>query len=211
MSLLCRAPAVTAALLPGRRTVRRMDVLVVLAVLVAVVLGVLTGVELARVAELGTGLQNVAGALDRTGRALDAVAGVPLVGGQVGGFADGVRSAAAQVRAGGAQAVGTVRLLAVLVGLAIAAVPLPVLALYVPFRVRRARALGELRQAVDAPGGPEPALLALLAHRAVLCVPLARLRAVTPDPWADLMAGRHGPLALAELERLGVPAGPASR
>jgi hypothetical protein len=202
---------VTSALLPGRRLVRLTDAVAVAVVLVAVALGLLTGLQLDRITDLGTSLQAAASALDRTGSALGTVAGLPVVGGQIGGVADSVRATAEEVRRGGAQAVGTVHVLAVLIGLVVAFVPLPALALYLPFRLRRGRALRELRSALDAPGGPDPALLAQLAHRALLCVPPARLHAVTPDPWADLMAGRHGQLAAAELERLGLPAGSATR
>lgn len=199
----------TVALLPGARAVRLTDAIAATSVVIFVALGVVVGVELARLAELGTGLEDTAAALERTGRALDALGGLPIVGGQVSGFAGSVLSTAADVRSGGAQAAATVRALAVAVAVTVAFVPSPMLAAYLPFRARRARALRELRQLVGSPRGSEPALAAQLAHRAALCLPYTRLKAVSPDPWADLAAGRHRALAAAELERLGLtpPAG----
>ncbi len=202
----------TPALLPSRRAVRLLDAVIGASVVVSVGLGVLTGVELARLATLGVALQDAASALERTGRALGSVAGVPVIGGQVGQLAEGVVTTAADVRSGAVQAVGAVQVLAIVVGIAVALVPVPLLAAYLPFRVWRARALRELRQLVGSPRGVEPGLAALLAHRAVWCLPYARLRAVSADPWRDLAAGHHQRLAAAELERLGLapPAGRAS-
>ena len=93
------------ALLPSRRAVRRMDVLALVGAALSLALGVLAGVELARLAPLGTGLQQAASALESTGHALDAMSGVPIVGSQVSDLAGGIATTSAAVRAGAARGI----------------------------------------------------------------------------------------------------------
>ncbi len=192
------------ALLPSRRAVRRVDVLALVGAALSIALGVFAGVELARLAPLGTGLQQAASALESTGHALDAMSGVPIVGSRMSDLAGGIVTTAAAVRAGAAQATDAVRELAVLIGIAVALVPGPTLVAYLLLRLQRARALRELRALLSAPHSLEPALTAQLAQRALVCLPYARLRSVSDNPCADLAAGRHERLAAAELERLGL-------
>ena len=192
------------ALLPSRRAVRRADALAAFVAVLSLALGAATGVELGRLTLLGTGLQESASALESAGHGLQSLSGVPLVGSQVAELADGVVTTAAGVRAGAAQATAAVRVLAVLIGLVVALIPAPVIASYVVFRARRARAVRELRRLLEAPDGLGPALSAQLAHRAVLCLPHDDLRLISDDPWRDLAAGDYTPLAAAELRRLGL-------
>lgn len=191
-------------LLPSRRAVRRADALVAVVAVLSAALGVATGLEVARVALLGTGLQDAASALESAGHGLETLSGVPLVGARVSELAAGVLTTAAGVRAGAAQATEAVRVLAVLIGTAVALIPGPMIGAYAVFRTRRARAVRNLRRLLDTPEGLEPALSAQLAHRAVLCLPPDRLRSVSADPCVDLAAGRHARLAAAELQRLGL-------
>ena len=186
---------------PSRRTVRMLDAVAVASLALFVLLGVLVGIQLGRLSALGVALDDAATALDQAGSALQGVARVPLVGGQVTGLADSVVATAASVRAGGQEAVTAVRALAVLGGIAVALLPLPVLLAYLPFRIGRARALRELQREL---AEPDPGLVAQLAHRAAVGIHYPRLRAVSTDPWGDLAAGRHEALAAAELTRLGI-------
>ena len=95
------------------------------------------------------------------------------------------------------------RRVGVLVGLSIAVIPtLPVLVLYVPERVVFARDRRAVRRALARGAGS--ALDEVLALRAVTGLPYHRLRDVSADPARDLADGRHGPLAEAELARLGL-------
>lgn len=197
-------------LLPGRRAVRRADVLVAVVAVVSAALGVATGIELARLTLLGTGLQDAASALESAGHGLETLSGVPLVGSRVSELASGVVTSAAGVRAGAVQATEAVRVLAVLIGLAVTLIPGPVIAAYGVFRMRRAGAVRELRRLLDAAHGLDAALSAQLAHRAVLCLPSDELRAVSADPHGDLAAGRLAGLAAAELRRLGLTPPPES-
>ena len=96
------------------------------------------------------------------------------------------------------------RRLGAVVGTLIAIVPsVPLLFLYLPGRLAelgdRRRILGRLRDDGD------PAIEELLATRAVAHLPYRALLEITPDPVEDLRAGRHVPLADAELRRLRLP------
>lgn len=88
--------------------------------------------------------------------------------------------------------------LGTLLGLSIALIPsLPPLLLHVPARIAGARERRELTRAVAL--GRDPWVDELLARRALVHLPLRRLRAISDDPLADMHAGRHGELAAAEL------------
>ncbi len=139
-----------------------------------------------------------------TGSELGQLASVPFVGDQLGAVSQQLDGVADQAIASGRDSARRVRSLSVLLGFAVALVPtVPLIALYVPLRVGRAREVRAVRRAAaQAPG--DPVLLQFLARRAVERLPYHRLRRVTPDPWADLAQGHYQRLAAAELERLGL-------
>lgn len=191
------------ALGPSARAVRRLDAIAALVVVVFVTLGVLAGIEMARLAGFNSSLLNPASALDQVGRSLAAIARVPFVGASIGPLTNSVQQTAASIRADAASAVAGVHALAVVVGLAIAVVPLaPLLCGYLPLRVIRFVQIRRLRRLLAE--SVDPPLLAYLAHGAVSRLPYARLRQISEDPWGDLVVGRHHDLAAAELRRLGL-------
>lgn len=119
-------------------------------------------------------------------------------------FADDVTAAAGDVRAGAVAARDGLRAVAVGVGVTIALLGLlPVGVLWVPLRLARRRELRGLRRMLSGPA--DPMLVEHLARVALRRVPYGELRRVSVDPWRDLVRGRHGDLAAAELRRLGVP------
>src|SRR6266581_3963041 len=121
-----------------------------------------------------------------TGSELGQLASVPFVGDQLGAVSQQLDGVADQAIASGRDSARRVRSLSVLLGFAVALVPtVPLIALYVPLRVGRAREVRAVRRAVER-------------------LPYHRLRRVTPDPWADLAQGHYQRLAAAELERLGL-------
>ena len=122
----------------------------------------------------GPDLRMPASALQNAGHALETQSGVPIVGSRVADLAGGVVATAGDVHAGAVQATAAVHVLAVVIGLAVAFVSVPVLAAYLWFRFSRSRALRGLRRLLAGPGDVDPALVALLAHRAVLCLPYDR-------------------------------------
>lgn len=193
------------ALLPSRRTIRRLDVAVALTTAVFVALGVLAGLELARLARLGAGLMDAAAALDQAFLVLRALSEVPLVGPAVDPLATDVRQTAISTRTGGVDATAAISRLAVVIGLSIALIPLPaLLTVYLPLRLARAREVRGLRRLLTGGRPVDEMLVAHLAHGATTRLPYPRLRQVSRDPWADLIAGRHHQLAAAELRRLGL-------
>ncbi|MCA1835065.1 MAG: hypothetical protein LC721_01475, partial [Actinobacteria bacterium] len=126
------------ALRPSSQAVRLLDAIAVSLVALFVALGVLAGIEMARLAGFNDSLLNAATALDQVGRSLSAIARVPFVGASVGPLTNSVQQTAASIRTDAANAVAGVHALAVVIGLAIAVVPLaPLLGGYLPLRLIR--------------------------------------------------------------------------
>ncbi|HWM56189.1 MAG TPA: hypothetical protein VNO83_00030 [Pseudonocardia sp.] len=127
---------------PGRRTLRRLDVGAALTAAGFLALGVLSGFQLLRLTGLGSGLLDAAAALDQAGRAMSGLARLPIVGPTTGMLADGVQQAAGSARTTATDAVAAIRQLAVLVAVAIALIPMPLLlGAYLPLRRHWARSL----------------------------------------------------------------------
>jgi hypothetical protein len=197
-------------LLPRRRTTRVLDVLLTLWVALWIAVGVLAGNELRELQTLSETVVGAGTALDQTGRALETIGEVPLVGEGPAELGRRVRESAADVRTAGRSSGDSIRNLGLLLGLAIAVIPAtPVLGFYLPLRLRRAREAGALAERL-ATGRLDPDLEELLARRAIHTLPYHLLQAVSADPVADLEAGRFDRLARAELRRLGLDA-PAGR
>ncbi len=178
------------------------------------VLGAGTGHETSQLTSVSDSAEASALASDRTGEALQSLRDLPLVGEDAGELGDEVRAAAREVSANATESRVTVERLGILLGSAIALLPLtPVLWSYVPARLTRQADAGALRRRSTS-GPPDDGLTAYLAHRAVDRLPYRHLRALTDDPVGDLNAGRHDLLARAELGRLGLttrPRGTADR
>ncbi|MGB9280819.1 MAG: hypothetical protein WCB57_12170 [Pseudonocardiaceae bacterium] len=192
------------ALMPTGRVIRCLDVLAAALVAVFVGLGVVVGVDLTRLAGFSTSLLDAARALDQIGHTLGVLAQLPLVGQRIGPVAASVQQTAASTRGNAVAAAASVHALAVVIGVAIAAVPMtPLLVGYLPLRLARFREMRSLRR-VLAVRPVDPQFVAHLAHGAVSRLPYARLRQTSADPWGDLAAGRHHELATAELRRLGI-------
>jgi hypothetical protein len=199
-----------AGLLPRRRTTRVLDALLVLWVATWIAIGVLAGNELRELRTLSDTVAGAGTALDQTGRALETIGEVPLIGEGPGELGRRVRESAAEVRAAGRSSSESIRNLGLLLGLAIGVIPAtPVLGFYLPLRLRRAREAAAVAEQL-AGRGLDPGLEELLARRAIHTLPYHQLQAASVDPVADLEAGRYGRLAQAELRRLGLDA-PAGR
>lgn len=142
----------------------------------------------------------IRGAFDDAART---AAGVPFVGDDLAAALGRGTGAGASIAESGREQVETVATLALGTGVGIALVgALPVLLVWVPLRVRYARAAGSALALRD--GGAD-----LLALRALARRPVRTLRAVAPDPAAawrrDDRAAVHG-LAALELAALGLRA-----
>lgn len=171
-----------------------------------VVVGTATGYLVWQLTGLSAGVIDAGKALDTAGKALRDLSSVPVIGGRTGELGNRVSETAASVRAGGTSALTSVRGLAVLLGIVVALGPVsPVLVGYLPRRLAWRREVREVSAALEAPATHDAAV-AQLARRAVHNLGIRELLAITPDPEADLAAGRCRPLARAELERLGLSA-----
>ncbi|MGY1634137.1 hypothetical protein ACI784_20730 [Geodermatophilus sp. SYSU D01186] len=187
-----------------RRGLRLLDGLAFSWVVLWVVVGAWTGHEVGQLTSVSDSAEASALAADRAGEALQSLRGLPFVGADAGELGDGVRAAAQEVSANAAASRITVMRLGVLLGVAIALLPLsPVLWSYLPARLAHRADVGALRRRLAA-GPPDEGLTAYLAHRAVDRLPYRHLRGLTDDPVGDLRAGRHDVLARAELTRLGL-------
>jgi hypothetical protein len=199
-----------AGLFPGRRTTHVLDVLLLVWVAAWIAIGVLAGNELRDLRSLSDTVAGAGTALEQTGRALEALGDVPLVGEGPGELGRRVRESAADVQAAGRSSSQSITNLSVLLGLAIGVIPaVPVFGFYLPLRLRRAREAGAVAERLAA-RGLDPGLEELLARRAIHALPYHVLEAVSADPVGDLEDGRFDRLARAELRRLGLDA-PAGR
>lgn len=186
------------------RSVRWLDAGVVLWIVVWVILGVVIWSDIGAQTQLSTDVIKIGAAVRSTGEALGVVGGLPLVGGDIGDFADRIESMGAEVEASGQESRGGIERTAVIAGLGVGVLPAAlVLLLYLPARIRWKRYVGAIAAAL--PGAAnDPALEQYLARRAADALPWDQLRAITPDPWGDIRRGECRALADAELERLGL-------
>jgi len=185
--------------------IRTLDIVVVAWVLAWALAGITIGREIRSLAAVTDSARDTGLATQRAADALDALAGVPLVGGAVGDSAATIREAGRSAVEGAERGRTRVLRLGTLVGALIAVVPsLPLLLLYLPGRLAQLRDRRDIAVRLGAPDMEE-----LLATRAVAHLSYRELLVITPDPAEDLREGRHGPLADAELARLGLTRGAA--
>jgi hypothetical protein len=196
------------ALLPSDRTLRRCDLAAAVYMLLSLAVGAAAGWQIWSLAELHRSLLEAADALALTSRAVGLVGEVPVVGDGADQLAGSITDTAVQLRTNALTVQTQVHALAVVVAVAIALLPtVPLVALYLPLRVARAREVAGLKRKLAGP--VDPMLVEHLAHAALTRVPYSELRHVSGRPWQDVEQGRHRPLAAAELKRLGLrpPAG----
>jgi hypothetical protein len=186
------------------RSVRWLDAGVAIWIAVWIVLGVLIWSDISAQAQLSTDVIKVGAAVKDTGQALGVVGGLPLVGGQIGDFADRIEGVGAEVEASGQESRRGIERTAVIAGLGVGILPAAlVLLIYVPARLRWRRYVGAIAAAL--PGAAhDPAFEQYLARRAADALPWDHLQSITRDPWGDIRRGECRALADAELERLGL-------
>jgi hypothetical protein len=186
------------------RSVRWLDVGVVVWIVVWIALGVLIWHDIGAQAQLSTNVIKMGAAVSDTGKALGVVGGLPLVGGQIGDFAHRIESIGAEVETSGQDSRSSIRRTAVVAGLGVGILPaVLVLLLYLPARLSWKRYVGAIAAALPGAAG-DPAFEQYLARRAIDALPWDSLRAITPDPWGDVGRGECRALADAELERVGL-------
>lgn len=185
-------------------TLRLLDSLVVFWVVLWVLMGGWSGFTIWQISDLGETVTTSGDALNSAGTAMESVGSLPVVGERAAELGGEVVVAAADISARGQEITSQLRQLALLLGLSIALMPTtPVAGLYLPLRLDRRREVAELRRLLEF-HGRDPVVDRYLAERALRSMSFADIRAISPDPWADLAQGRVEALAEAELSRVGL-------
>ena len=146
------------------------------------------------------------GTVSQTGAAISQVGGVinsiPLIPGDVSGASDSVQQAGASAEVSGNDGEDAANRLGIYLGIAIAVIPsLPLIGLYLPFRLSRIREARVARRSLMR-YGHDLRFQEFLARRAVERLPYEEIMAVSEQPWEDMKRGRFRALAAAELNRL---------
>ena len=177
------------------------DLLVALWCLAWLIAGTTVAANVREAAEAGDTLVAVGQAVQTTGNSIANI-DLPLVGKKLGGPGRDIAQVGREtITAGRDQRAGTEDL-ASLLGWIVALVPtLPLLATYLPPRLRRER---ERRAIVRALKADPVGARRLLAHRALMNAPLDEVLAVSKDPLGEVDNGRSPQLAKLEADRLGL-------
>jgi hypothetical protein len=165
-----------------------------------VAFGLLVARDVREMGRITDTVVRITSGLKLTTDALKVIETLPLVGGSVGNLDQIVTQADREAK----DTQASFSRVSVYAGIALAVLPtVLLLAIYAPFRIPWSRAANSVRRARAA--DPEDPLLAeYLARRAVDRLTLDELRAISANPWRDIANGEFGPLAQAELVRLGV-------
>jgi hypothetical protein len=189
---------------PSGHLVHFLDVVLVVWTAAWIVLGLVVGHEVRGLTKLSDTVEAAGTTLDRAGRQLDTLKGLPFVGNRIQEVGNELSIAANSAAESGRTSREHIRSLSVLLALAIAAAPtLPLIALYVPLRRSRIKEVRAVRRSLRQAGG-DPVFEEFLARRAAERLPYHVLRTVSSHPWEDLQSGHYRALADAELLRLGI-------
>ncbi len=152
-------------------------------------------------ADVGDTISSSGRSLASVGDGLESLAGVPVVGDTPASIGADLQGSAADITTRGAEVKGQLRLLGILLGIAVVGIPVsPVLGLYVPLRLRRAREVRSIRRQLQE-HGDDPGFERYLADRARSSLPYDAVATLDPSP-AHSDVDRQ--LADAELVRLGI-------
>ena len=184
-----------------QKTVKLLDGAVLFWVVLWCVVGTWTGVILWQAADVGDTITSSGESLSAVGAGLEDLSGVPVIGDRPGEIGSEVSGAAVDIAARGDEVKGQLRQLGVFLGVAVVGIPVvPVLALYLPLRLRRRSETAEIRRRL-AEDPEDPGLQRFLADRARVAQPYSSVATLDPAPRAsDSDRG----LADAELVRLGL-------
>jgi hypothetical protein len=186
------------------RVVRILDALLVAWIILWIWMGIAVGREVSNLGTLSDTVVTAGRAVQDTGRALQGLEGLPFVGNRITEIERRISDAGASAVASGEQSRDAVGDLAVLLAFSVGVIPsVPILALYLPFRISRSLDIRTIRRAARR-SAADPAFEEFLARRAAERLSYHRLREITPNPWRDLEEGRFRDLAVAELRRLGL-------
>ncbi|MET0613862.1 MAG: hypothetical protein ABW142_00330 [Thermoleophilaceae bacterium] len=180
------------------------DALVILTLIVLAWLGLKVHDTVDKLAVLGAGVHDSGQVMqDGFDRAADAVDGVPIIGGDLGGaLHDAGKGTGGNVAQAGADGEQRVHDLANLLGFLMFAVPASILlVLTVPGRVRQVRELNAIGRLLDISNEDRRQLVAM---RAAFTLPATALARHTRDPMGDLAVGHYDPLIDAAYDEAGL-------
>lgn len=188
----------------GRRFSLLLDLAVSVWVTAWIVFGILAGIYVYRLGLLGSTIRDAATALQQATTTLRPLGRLPFLGGSFLKSADSVAAAARDARANSVTLEHDLHVLGYLLGVALSVIPsLPLLALYIPFRVTAARQRSALRRALEDPTRRAFAQK-YLAHRALVDLPYERLLSLGDEPWRDLAQEDLSALVDAQVDFLGL-------
>jgi hypothetical protein len=186
----------------GRAVAR--DALVILTLIVLAWLGFKVHDAVDKLAVLGSGVHD-SGTVVQDGfdRAADALGGVPVIGGELGGaLRDAGQGTGGNVAQAGADGEQRVHELANLLGFLMFAIPAAILlVLALPGRIRQIRDLNAHDRLLDVSSEERRRLVAM---RAAFSLPAAELARHTRDPLGDLAAGHYDALIAAAYDDAGL-------
>ena len=186
----------------SHRTARTIDIVLLLWLLLWCLVGYTLGHAVNKLSRLSDGVINAGEGVSNAAGALDGLADVPLVGGGIAAITDKIDGLGQGTVDKGEASKDAIFNVSLLIGLVVALGPtLPLIVIWLVIRAPLARERRRIGAALDA---NDAGILGYLAMRAATRFSYAKLTAASTDPWGDLHAGRHEPLATLEIKRLGL-------
>lgn len=185
-------------------TVRKLDIAIAIWAVFWIAFGVLAARDIRETGKLSNTVVRITSGLKLTTDSLRVIESVPLVGGSIGNVIENVDQIVTQADGEARDTQASFSRVSIEVGVALAVLPIVLmLAIYATFRIPWSREKGSVRRSL-ATDPDDPLVAEYLARRAVDRLTLDELRAVSASPWRDIADGDFGPLAQAELARLGL-------
>ncbi len=185
------------------RTVRLVDAFLIVWAIAWVVLAISVSREVQVLRGLSTTVVKAGVAVRTTGTALGQLRSLPIIGRDIGPVANQAREAGRSAIVSGRDTRDSVDRLALLLGIAVGGVPtLPLLALYVPWRLRWSRDRRAIQRALAE--DDDPRFEDLLAQRAIAHCSYEDIREILTRTGHDRRNGDRALLANQELRRLGI-------
>lgn len=187
----------------SRRQIRLLDVALSIWLAVWLAIGILIGIDVHNLGHLSATLSDSGKALQQVAKALQGLSAIPLVGHQLGALASQLARTGRSAQLNATQTRQSIDQLSYLLAIVVVIIPgMPVLGLYLPFRLGRAREARTVRQAMASTTNRR-LLERYLANRALYNLPYHQLEGISEEPWEDVNRGHLADLAEAELCRLG--------
>jgi len=194
--------------IPGARTRQvLLDLFVVALIVLFIWIGIQVHDLVSALAVLGTGVSAAGTGIQSGFNSVgESISNVPVVGGSIGDvFASVGQSTGGNLAAIGQQGQDAVYLLATVIGIITAALPIIVLLVaVVPRRWRKIREMSSARGLAGYVDLNDPERARLVAMRAAFGLPYSELIRYTSDPFGDLAEGRYEALINAALADVGL-------